>query len=579
MALQNGLVFGEDFVFTYGPLGVLTTRLPIGLNIGILVLFDLFVILNICFLVQKIFVHLKLIEKWLLGALIILTSDFYKWDIVPLMHFLMLCHLILYVKYHKLWHLVVSSVFGVALFFCKANFGVVSLGCLVGLLIILVFNKKADRIELLGIASLIAILTFVSAFFLKVDIISYLKGNLELAFGFQEALLLPMDSAIKAVFIVFISLLILSLPVILIIQFRNQSKPFYKLVNPINGAFLLIFTISIYVIYKQSIVRFDGAHYPTIIRFFVPFALLVLYSFFKIDKIAKQYLASISILVSLAFADMTGFRPLRDTFDQLVSTKEYYKTLFSEPIEEDVSTYPVSESIKESIGDNSIDIVPTEISLAFVNGWNYRGRPVIQSYSGYTEYLDNLNADFFLEPDAPNLILYSDSTIEKRYPFFDEPQTKLNLLLHYKPIDADSNYVLLKKQDKPLKFNLKAESKINLALNEFYPLEDSKGLIFADFKINYNLFGWFRKLIYQPPTLNITFYLEDGQKKTHRLVKGATYLLLINKYISGIRGSSELFMNPFDLPSNVIGIKIHSEFTSHFSPLIDMRVQNVIREF
>ena len=42
MAIHNGLVFGRDFVFTYGPLGFLDTRNPEYLNKIVFIFFDAF---------------------------------------------------------------------------------------------------------------------------------------------------------------------------------------------------------------------------------------------------------------------------------------------------------------------------------------------------------------------------------------------------------------------------------------------------------------------------------------------------------------------------------------------------------
>src|SRR5436190_9186501 len=45
-AVKAKLVFGKDFVFTYGPLGVLYTRLSIGVPVIVYLVFDAFVLLN-----------------------------------------------------------------------------------------------------------------------------------------------------------------------------------------------------------------------------------------------------------------------------------------------------------------------------------------------------------------------------------------------------------------------------------------------------------------------------------------------------------------------------------------------------
>ena len=43
LAVKNGFTFGTDYIFTYGPLGYLSTRSPLGLDKPGMLLFDLFI--------------------------------------------------------------------------------------------------------------------------------------------------------------------------------------------------------------------------------------------------------------------------------------------------------------------------------------------------------------------------------------------------------------------------------------------------------------------------------------------------------------------------------------------------------
>src|SRR3954469_22853519 len=53
LALKYDLVFGKDFVFTYGPLGFLCTRLPIAVPAAVYVLFDIFFLFNFLYILYK----------------------------------------------------------------------------------------------------------------------------------------------------------------------------------------------------------------------------------------------------------------------------------------------------------------------------------------------------------------------------------------------------------------------------------------------------------------------------------------------------------------------------------------------
>src|SRR5205809_205799 len=53
-AVKNNLIFGKEFVFNYGPLGVLTTRLPIGVHEAVYILFDAFVVSNFFYVFYRV---------------------------------------------------------------------------------------------------------------------------------------------------------------------------------------------------------------------------------------------------------------------------------------------------------------------------------------------------------------------------------------------------------------------------------------------------------------------------------------------------------------------------------------------
>src|SRR5215213_5610286 len=55
LAYKYKLVFGRDFVFTYGPLSILHTRLPISIDKSVYFLFDLYFLFSFIFLLKEIF--------------------------------------------------------------------------------------------------------------------------------------------------------------------------------------------------------------------------------------------------------------------------------------------------------------------------------------------------------------------------------------------------------------------------------------------------------------------------------------------------------------------------------------------
>ncbi|HLP03537.1 MAG TPA: hypothetical protein VK163_16030 [Opitutaceae bacterium] len=82
--------------------------------------------------------------------------------------------------------------------------------------------------------------------------------------------------------------------------------------------------------------------------------------------------------------------------------------------------------VRKEVGDASIDILGHEQAIALFNKFNYRPRPVFQSYSVYNAALARRNLDYYASPAAPAYVLLKLQTIDGRLATMDDP-----LLLNY----------------------------------------------------------------------------------------------------------------------------------------------------
>ena len=69
--------------------------------------------------------------------------------------------------------------------------------------------------------------------------------------------------------------------------------------------------------------------------------------------------------------------------------------------------------------------------------------PVIQDYSAYTSYLDQLDRSYLGTPEAPRFILRSPGAIDGRNPVFEPPATQLAIECHYHQVMATTVWQLL----------------------------------------------------------------------------------------------------------------------------------------
>jgi len=82
---------------------------------------------------------------------------------------------------------------------------------------------------------------------------------------------------------------------------------------------------------------------------------------------------------------------------------------------------------------NSVAVEPAQNSVAYSYPQLYWDpEPVLQAYSAYTSYLDNLDAAFLASSRAPERILFQTGwTIDDRYPYFDPPATLESMYCRY----------------------------------------------------------------------------------------------------------------------------------------------------
>ena len=97
----------------------------------------------------------------------------------------------------------------------------------------------------------------------------------------------------------------------------------------------------------------------------------------------------------------------------------------------------------------SIAVIPLETSMI----WRFRLRwsqpPVLQRYSAYTPALDRIDASFLASKQAPDYVLYqSGRSIDGRFVAAEAPRSLLELTCRYRPVEARGTWTLLQHLDR-----------------------------------------------------------------------------------------------------------------------------------
>ena len=184
-AVKNKLVFGTDFVFTYGPLGVLQTRLSIGVHEAVYILFDVFFIANFFYVFFRIITRTNLAVS---SILIYLCLWYMVPDVSLSLLWLVLFFIFEYYETKSTFILIDIVVMAVLSFFIKLSTAFIH-PILAVLAIVYGIRAKTMTYRAAGIiAASYVVLICGFAYFLKVDLVSYVSNGLHIINGYNDAM-------------------------------------------------------------------------------------------------------------------------------------------------------------------------------------------------------------------------------------------------------------------------------------------------------------------------------------------------------------------------------------------------------
>jgi hypothetical protein len=444
LATLQSKIFGHDFVFTYGPLGWLMVRTELS-RAGLL-LYDLFILFGLVSIYRALLPDRpKWIDAVLLIVLALVTRACLQEGSVAVL-FTILCHW-LWRIYERggLFPVVTSVVAATLLFFGKANYGLIMAVLIpafaIGLAVLQPDRRRRGLLLLLGFIFAV----WFGAWTWNVNLPEYLGSSLQIISGYNEAmmneglrnsLMGELNSPLQSVFDYELAVpFLLALAVLFFLGRRRLPLR--------DQLFLLpLVAFAAFLLFKNAFVRSDGMHNLLFYR-----GLPLLLAFFCIawrGAVPVKIFLLLSLLYPVALAGMDNnfFQPagLASAFPA-----NYFQQALAAPANESVedlqrtlaAKYPetaLPAAIRARIGASTVDVMPSESSLAVRNGLNYCQRPVPQAYSAYTTALDAMNAEFLRSTNAPDWILYTGAmpqSVDDRLAAWDESITKRALLENY----------------------------------------------------------------------------------------------------------------------------------------------------
>ncbi len=509
-AVSDNMQFGPEIAFTFGPLGFLYLPIYIDHNLWFLsFVFMLFV--HFLFFFSLALLMFKSSANWreyiIVLALVMVPIHFIR-DYELLFSVGIFLYLIISYKLNSKYEILILSICSLLLAIAsliKSNMAIISLSYILVFLLVCIFRKEFKKYSYICILYIIfvPILWLISGQHLN-NFPVYLINSYQSSSGYNDAM--AFDGPVRQIYIGLISVIFISILFLYSLIKRTNSLIIFILLN--IGLLFLAF--------KHGFVRLDSHVYG----FFSSYAIIFIYIYIICKNNTNFALRVFSLLLSvLLIAFIFNAFPyiMEDNILQKVSSYEESFSLISNQTSQAQVILDAKNSIRQSypldyntiyyLNNKTVDIFPWDIALVWAYDFNWSPRPVFQSYSAYTQYLDGLNAKHFSVEKAPQAILYSYKSIDGRYPLFDEPSTFASVIHNYTLVNRSGEFLLLSYD--PEKKNTYIEKDLGtVTVEPGQPIKIPKydsGYVFGYIDLEYSNLGKFMKLIYKPALAHIKF--------------------------------------------------------------------------
>lgn len=521
-ALVDGWQFGRDLVFTYGPLGFLMGNTYSGVTFWPFILWQTFSSLAFAWIIYRQGMRLTGYARAIYWGATILLGVGYIDALLMVVMALLGCEMVRDagkpVRWWTIFSLVLLGVLAAIKFtnLMLAGFIVVVVGALD-----LAQRRPGDAARKL--------LWFFGTFLLlwvlcrqnPLHLPAYLRQSLEISSGYEQTMGLPTPPAPLWKGLAVLGALIAYAA----LHFLGSRER----LRGLAGA--LVLGAVVFLNWKHGFVRADGH----MIGFFIC-ALLPITAFpALLDDGPRFRTLQRWLLVPAGFLCVLGIH------DALPGTVRFALQLFQDRVyancyntlhfpEWQLSYRDALRAARTDvdlpktravIGQSTLDVLGYYQSVAVFNRFNYRPRPVLQSYSAYTPALAQLNADYYASDRAPDYVLFRLETIDDRYMMLDDSRALYVFLHRYEFVHSEKGFQLWRRLPKPFSWASIAPQPVRtLDAPVGQPIDLAsfgEQPLWIRIDLPRSLLGRVRDFFYKPPVVRIGFKDTKGNTTTYRM--------------------------------------------------------------
>jgi hypothetical protein len=521
-AVSNGLIFGEDLVFTFGPFAgiIMDSYHP---DTEFLLQCTGF-FLSLCFflLFWITFRHKDLPTKLLMVIAVIFLFSV-KTDGIILSYLLLTgVNLLKWLnqapkgKYSYMLFPLLTFPFGLIVLI-KGTFLLFTLVVISLAFIYACIQKRWFFAALIAMSPIISVLFFWQLAGQPLyAVFSFFKALAPVVSGYSEAMGGKANTTVELLIYTGISLFILG-----IIIREKRLTTLNKIMH------LLLFSAMLFISFKAGFVG-GGNHkfYGALPLIFITF---ILYSEFQHKITAIPILASLFLWLFmvtptkdiskinsiLQFFQLSYYSSGINSVNQRINHPELLKKAYYEKL----------DSIQQLVNlpklSGTTDIFPHHQTHLIASGNTWHPRPVFQSYCAYNTTLAEKNTRFLKSSKSPDHIFWGIAPLRKRFPSLDDGSTWPILLAHYQLNGYYNGFLHLKKRrsEDRLSPKLTLHSTKTATLGEEVSIPEIRGkLIYAKVNVEKTLFGHFYNFLYRAPQIDLALKMNSGEIKPYKFI-------------------------------------------------------------
>jgi len=237
----------------------------------------------------------------------------------------------------------------------------------------------------------------------------------------------------------------------------------------------------------------------------------------------------------------------------------------------------VGPEMQAAVGKRPIEALVWNVALVAANHWNWRPRPVFQSYAAYTPRLDLLNAAHLQYGPAADFAVVRWDDIDGRHPFLETPLSWRTQLDLYDTVMTEASLLLLGRRATTRFQAVQQLRSQTSSWERSVTVPESADPIMVSAHIHRSLAGKLRGLLFRSNPIWFIVTRKSGNSERYRALR-ANFAdgVIINEFPSGL-GDLALLGAGCTLYDPVVSFVIHTDSPVEFEPSIQLQFSRLVR--